>query len=236
MMADGHRVYEGTLKDFIRIAATDAKNGLLLGLSGLASPLGSPRTKGRETPAEQHARKELHYQRQLLAAFAAAAPASLQQPERPASQAQLPQQSAPQLGNEAGQGEDCHVQPFSPGSHMLLAMEPPLGEALAQGLSDGGEKTAESAGAVASTPLESGQQILMVAPHQGGGSSSSAGGAGHHFSSLLAGSSFLSGLREKVAGAGTKAKALGILPAPGYKPQTTGIAGGALAGDFHSTA
>ncbi|EFJ50722.1 hypothetical protein VOLCADRAFT_120590 [Volvox carteri f. nagariensis] len=129
-LADGHRVYDGTFKDILRLAATEAKNNLLSGLSGLASPLASPRTK----------------------------------------------------------------------------------DPSAVGAAGGSEKG--GAGIAGVRPEDSHQQQLR-------GGANSTGGA-HNLSSFLAGSSFLSGLKEKVTGAGTKVKALGTLPPPGYKPQTTG--------------
>ncbi|GIL97839.1 hypothetical protein Vretimale_3383 [Volvox reticuliferus] len=199
-LADGHRVYDGNFKDILRLAATEAKNNLLSGLSGLASPLGSPRTKERETAAERRARGQLQHHRQLLTAFAAAAP--VPQPHNPGRPA--PQQGSP-LALEPGQNEESEQQLVAVGSIPLPDMGPSPGGSALEPSSSGCEKTG---------PTTEGAQRCGVA--------NSTASAGHHFSSFLAGSSLLSGLKEKVAGAGTRAKALGILPTPGYKPQTTG--------------
>ncbi|GIL47652.1 hypothetical protein Vafri_4419 [Volvox africanus] len=208
-LVDGHRVYDGNFKDILRLAATEAKNNLLSGLSGLASPLGSPRTKERETAAERRARGQLQHHRQLLTAFAAAAPV----PPPHHFGRPPPQQGSP-LGLESGQNEGSERQLVAVGSIPLPDMEPAPENPVLGASSSCCEKTGSFTSGV--------QPEGALAQQERQGAASSTGGAGHHFSSFLAGSSLLSGLKEKVAGAGTKAKALGILPTAGYKPQTTG--------------
>ncbi|KAG2452541.1 hypothetical protein HYH02_002779 [Chlamydomonas schloesseri] len=232
-LTDGHRVYDGSLKDIMRLAATEAKNGLLNSLHTLASPRNSPRGKekdggpsgaavgggpaagaglaaGAAGGAERSSRSALVQQRQLAAAMAAAAAAQQHQVQQ--MQAghvhggqglglgplhNIAQQASTQSGsNSAGQ---VPLPGMGPGAAPAPALH-------SDGGAGGGAPPREHAASVPAASSSSSSSAAATAPKHEEGA--------HRFSS------FLSGLKDKVAGAGTKA--LGILPTPSYKPQTTG--------------
>ena len=218
-LTDGHRVYDGSLKDIMRLAATEAKNGLLNSLHTLASPRNSPRkdtgpagvgaAAGAAGGAERSSRSVLVQQRQLAASMAAAAAAQQHQAQQM------------QAGHLHG-GQSIGLSPL----HNASQQAPPYSGSISAGqvpLPEMGRGAAAAPG----PHTEPGADGLPPRGHAASvpvasSSSMGAGGAAapkheegpHRFSS------FLSGLKDKVAGAGNKA--LGILPTPAYKPQTTG--------------
>ncbi|GLC43834.1 hypothetical protein PLESTB_000913400 [Pleodorina starrii] len=222
-MGDGHRVYDGSIKDFLRLGVADVKNSVadvkntvISGLAGLASPLGSPRSKERESAAERHNRAQLQKNRQLLTAFAAAAP-PVPQPQpnasRPAPQPQLQPQHGPSLLLEAGQ----EPPPVSQGSIPLPGMGPSQGEGVVGGRASGGGAAASGGGPSASSlaaPAPASEDSAAISAtataavtgsrpeanqQRGGGASAGS----HHLASLMTG---LRDFKEKVAGAGAEIK------------------------------
>ncbi|GFR44889.1 hypothetical protein Agub_g6233 [Astrephomene gubernaculifera] len=209
-LPDGHRVYDGSFKDIMRLAATEAKNGLLNGLSGLTSPRGSPRGRDKEANADRRIpapvpqlQQPQQQQRPAQGALLGAAAQRQAQQSFPGTQ---PSQGQAMSGNGPGVGQLGTVPlPGMPPAHAQVVK------------SEGGFRTAGGSVSSADGGGVGSRPAALSTPSAGGAPRAD---DPHQLQRNDRLSSFLSGLKDKVAGAGNKA--LGILPTPTYKPQTTG--------------
>ncbi len=227
--ADGHRTYEGSIKDMFKLAASEAKNGILTLTHTLASPRNSPRGKDKEDKRERE-REEKPWrfgraQNQQQNPLTAPPPPQQQQQaahlplNQSFSQVASPHRPGDGGGNTChGPGDRAYQQQQQQQQHFQVPLPPMSGSE--SGL-PGGTRPAEgptrrqaACSDTGGPPGASGSGFGNMAA---AGLAAAVGRVDRTMQSVLSG---FSGLRHSVAQGGRAA--LGYLPHNGYKPQTTG--------------
>lgn len=233
--ADGHRTYEGSIKDMFKLAASEAKNGILTLTHTLASPRNSPRGKDKEDKREREREdKPWRFGRvQNLQANPHLAPppppqhqaAAAAAPGHPMNHSFL-QGTSPHRPGDGG-GPTCHG-PGDRGYQQQQQLQVPLPpmSGSESGL-PGGTRPVEGPtrrqAACSDTGVAPGASGSGFGNMAAAGLAAAVGRVDRTMQSVLSG---FSGLKHSVAQGGRAA--LGYLPHNGYKPQTTGKSNGKL--------
>jgi hypothetical protein len=198
-LPDGQRVYDGSLRDLVRHGVSEVKSSFMAGLHGLSSPRSSPRERALRESEPQTGRGAVH------GSFTQA----------PGAAARRHDGLARQATDHGVYASSASMAEPAPGSVPLPRLPSPLQHV------EGGAHSAPLAAGAHRAEAQSSPALL---PGGGGGEGEGGGpgaGAMAFASSLLLGvRSGFRDVKDKVADASTRA--LGILPQPGYKPQTTG--------------